>query len=80
MEPNILELNNLSHRYTRNWAIHDISVRIEHVGIVGLLGSNGAGKSTTLNILCGVLNQTKGDVFINGINMRERTGNKPKFY
>ena len=39
--------------------------------MTGLLGSNGAGKSTTMNIICGVLNQTQGDVFINGINLRE---------
>lgn len=38
---------------------------------MGLLGSNGAGKSTTMNIICGVLNQTEGEVFINGINLRE---------
>ena len=38
-------------------------------GIVGLLGSNGAGKSTTMNILCGVLTPTAGEVFINGINL-----------
>ncbi len=39
---------------------------------MGLLGSNGAGKSTTMNILCGALNQTEGNVYINGINMREQ--------
>ena len=37
----------------------------------GLLGSNGAGKSTTMNIICNVLTQTEGDVFINGINLRK---------
>ncbi len=52
-------------------AIRDINIEISQSGIVGLLGSNGAGKSTTMNILCGALNQTEGDVFINGINMRE---------
>ena len=40
-------------------------------GIYGLLGSNGAGKSTLMNILCGVLRQTKGEVFVNGVNMRK---------
>lgn len=38
---------------------------------MGLLGSNGAGKSTTMNIICGVLKQTEGNVYINGINLRE---------
>ena len=35
------------------------------------MGSNGAGKSTTMNIICGVLNQTEGDVWINDINLRQ---------
>lgn len=36
--------------------------------MVGLLGSNGAGKSTTMNIICGVMRQTAGEVYIGGIN------------
>ena len=47
-------------------------MEISETGIVGLLGSNGAGKSTTMNILCGVLNQTEGNVYINGLNIREQ--------
>jgi ABC-2 type transport system ATP-binding protein len=46
-------------------------MEISQTGIVGLLGSNGAGKSTTMNILCGALNQTEGNVFINGIDMKK---------
>ncbi|QEH43356.1 ABC transporter ATP-binding protein [Chitinophaga sp. XS-30] len=68
---NIVKIERLSHKYSSAWAIRDINMEISQTGIVGLLGSNGAGKSTTMNILCGALNQTEGDVFINGINMRE---------
>jgi ABC-2 type transport system ATP-binding protein len=71
MENPILQIKNLSHKYSTTWAIRDINIEIGQTGIVGLLGSNGAGKSTTMNILCGALNQTEGDVFIKGINMRE---------
>lgn len=71
MSEPIVRLEKLSHRYTSTWAIRDISMEIPRNGIVGLLGSNGAGKSTTMNILCGALNQTEGTVTINGINMRE---------
>jgi ABC-2 type transport system ATP-binding protein len=67
----IVTISNLSHRYTRDWAIRDINFEIEKVGILGLLGSNGAGKSTTMNILCGVLKPTEGEVFINGIDIRK---------
>lgn len=67
----IVKIEKLSHRYTTSWAIRDINMEISPTGIVGLLGSNGAGKSTTMNIVCGALNQTEGDVYINGINMKE---------
>lgn len=71
MIKNIAKIQNLSHRYTKDWAIKDINFEIAENGILGLLGSNGAGKSTTMNILCGVINQTAGEVFIDGINVRE---------
>lgn len=67
----ILKTENLSHRYSSSWAIRDINIEIADAGIIGLLGSNGAGKSTTMNIICGTLNQTEGNVYINGIDSRK---------
>jgi len=72
VKQSIVRIENLSHKYARDWAIRDISFDIDKVGVLGLLGSNGAGKSTTMNILCGVLNQTQGDVYIDGIDIREK--------
>lgn len=71
MNETILKVNELSHRYSTNWAVRDITFERNRVGILGLLGSNGAGKSTVMNIICGTLNQTKGDVYINGIDLRK---------
>lgn len=71
MKDSIAVIKNLSHRYSRDWAIRNISFEISNKGILGLLGSNGAGKSTTMNILCGVINQTEGEALIDGINVRE---------
>lgn len=71
MEKSIVSVKNLSHRYSVQWAVKDVSFEINEKGVTGLLGSNGAGKSTTMNIICGVLNQTQGDVFINGVNLRD---------
>lgn len=71
MEESIVKVDHLSHRYSVQWAVRDINFEIHKNGIYGLLGSNGAGKSTTMNIICGVLKQTEGDVFIKGINIRE---------
>lgn len=71
MEEAIVKIVNLSHRYSVQWAIQDISFDVRKNGIQGLLGSNGAGKSTLMNIMCGVLTQTDGDVYINGMNTKD---------
>ena len=71
MEESIVKVEHLSHRYSVQWAIRDINFEITKNGIYGLLGSNGAGKSTTMNIMCGVLKQTEGEVYIKGVSMRE---------
>jgi len=67
----ILKIEGLSHKYSVQWAIRDINLDVDKVGVYGLLGSNGAGKSTTMNILCGVLSQTAGEVYVKGINIRQ---------
>lgn len=71
MKDPIIKVEHLSHRYSVQWAIRDINFEITENGVYGLLGTNGAGKSTTMNIICGVLKQTEGDIYIQGINMRE---------
>lgn len=79
MGNSIVKVCDLSHRYSVQWAIQEINFEITGNGVVGLLGSNGAGKSTTMNIICGVLNQTQGDVYINGINLRENPVEAKKY-
>ena len=71
MEEAIIKVEHLSHRYSIQWAVRDVSFEIPQRGIYGLLGSNGAGKSTLMNIICGVIKQTEGDVFVKGVNIRE---------
>lgn len=79
MEEVIVRVEHLSHRYSVDWAIRDINFEVKSKGVFGLLGSNGAGKSTTMNIICGVLNQTEGNVWINNINLRENPVEAKKF-
>lgn len=79
MEEPIVRVEHLSHRYSVQWAIQDINLQINKKGVFGLLGSNGAGKSTTMNIMCGVLNQTEGEVYINGISLRDNPVEAKKF-
>ena len=79
MEEPIVRVEHLSHRYSVQWAISDINFEINQKGILRLLGSNGAGKSTTMNIICGVLNQTEGTVYINGIDTRKQPVEAKKY-
>lgn len=69
MKQPIIKVSGLSHRYNVQWAIKDIDFEINKPGIYGLLGANGAGKSTTMNIICGALRQTHGEVLIKGVNL-----------
>lgn len=70
MEESIVKVEHLSHRYSVQWAVRDVSFEIPGQGIYGLLGSNGAGKSTMMNIICGVLKQTEGKVLVKGKDTR----------
>ena len=51
METTIVRVEDLSHQYSKDWAIQNISFEIKENRIVGLLGSNGEGKTSTMNIL-----------------------------
>ena len=71
MENIIVNIQNLSHRYSVQWAVRDVNFQVADRGVYGLLGANGAGKSTVMNILCGVLLQTRGTVLVDGVDNRE---------
>jgi ABC-2 type transport system ATP-binding protein len=71
----IIEIRDLTKFYKGNDepAINGISLDIFQHEIFGLLGPNGAGKTTTISILCGLFPPTKGDVKINGLDLRHDT-------
>jgi len=56
--------------YGENKAVDDISFSINSGEVVGFLGPNGAGKSTTMKIITGCIASDGGEVFINGINIK----------
>ncbi|RUS43903.1 ATP-binding cassette domain-containing protein [Cohnella sp. AR92] len=56
-----------SREYTIKRAVDDISFRIEQGEMVGYIGANGAGKSTTIKMLCGILTPSSGEVTVNGL-------------
>ena len=62
----LLELKNISVHYGRIEAIHDMSFSVEEGEIVSLIGANGAGKSTTMKTISGILNPSKGSIAFDG--------------
>ncbi len=63
---NILEIKNLKVMFGKSVAIHDVSLNVPEGGIVTVIGSNGAGKSTTLNAMMNIVKKTQGSVMFNG--------------
>lgn len=66
MSNNMLELRGISAAYGAIQALSNVSLHVPQGAIVALLGSNGAGKSTTLNAISHLINPTKGEVFFDG--------------
>lgn len=62
----MIQLESVSKRYLTKKALKDVSLQIEPGHIVGLIGSNGSGKSTTLKLIAGLVRPTKGTVLIDG--------------
>jgi len=62
----MIEVKNLVKRYGEKLAVDDVSFTAENGEILGFLGVNGAGKSTTMNIITGYLSSTSGTVTVEG--------------
>ncbi|HEX7338432.1 MAG TPA: ABC transporter ATP-binding protein [Rhodanobacteraceae bacterium] len=67
----LLELEHVSRRRTGRMAVRDVSLRVERGEVVGLLGINGAGKSTTLAMLAGASRPSQGRVLLEGKDLAE---------
>lgn len=66
---NIIEVNNLVKNYGDVEAVKGISFSVKKGAFFAFLGENGAGKSTTINVLCTVLEKTSGDVKVCGYDL-----------
>ena len=68
-----IEFNNVSFKYQGNSSntLSEINLEILHESKVGIIGSSGAGKSTFINLLLGLLKPTKGNILVDGKNIEE---------
>ena len=67
----VIQTMGLSKRYKDNWAVDHLDLRVEQGDIYGFIGRNGAGKSTTLKLLCGLARPTQGEALIFGKPIRD---------
>lgn len=74
---NIIEINNLNKNFGEIKAVQNLSFRVKEGELFAFLGINGAGKSTTITIMCGQLQKDGGSVLINGYDI-EKDANKVK--
>ncbi|MDM5250201.1 ABC transporter ATP-binding protein [Lysinibacillus sp. G4S2] len=69
----VLEVQHVTGGYTRKPVIKDLSFTIEKGELVGLIGLNGAGKSTTIKHIIGTMLPKEGDIRLNGVTLKENT-------
>ena len=67
MESDIIKISQLNKSFGEVKAVNDLSFRVKKGELFAFLGVNGAGKSTTISILCGLLKKDSGTVQVNGI-------------
>src|SRR4249919_3654074 len=67
--PSAISVQHLTRRFGDFVAVNDLSFEVRGGEIFGFLGSNGAGKSTTIRMLCGLLRPTSGTATVDGIDV-----------
>ena len=68
----MLKIQHLTKLYDGKAAVDDLSLEVSAGDIYAFIGHNGAGKTTTIKAACGVLQFDKGDIFIDGMSVKER--------
>ena len=72
-----IKINNLSKKYKEALVVKNINFELKKGSIVGLLGPNGCGKTTTIGMILGLIQPSSGNVLINGVNI-EKEKNRTK--
>ena len=73
-----IEIKNLNKQYKKTLAVKNINFKINKGKVIGLLGPNGCGKSTTIGMILGLVKPTSGSVLINGKNIENNRTNSLK--
>jgi len=75
MSTNAIDVHNLTKTFGAFTAVNDVSFTVKKGEIFGFLGANGAGKSTTIRMLCGLMQPTSGTASVGGFDINTQTEN-----
>ncbi|MBU8906498.1 ATP-binding cassette domain-containing protein [Desertibacillus haloalkaliphilus] len=68
----MIKLDQVTKKYLRNIALREVDLELTKGKIIGLVGENGSGKSTTLKLIAGLIQPTKGSVTVNEVPVNHR--------
>jgi ABC-2 type transport system ATP-binding protein len=67
----MIQINSVTKQYNHTTAVENLSLQIDEGEIVGIIGHNGAGKSTTLKMIAGLVEPTSGDILVMGRSIKK---------
>ncbi len=73
MNENMVEIEHLRKSFGNVKAVNDLSFQVKHGELFAFLGINGAGKSTTISMICGQLTADSGTIHVNGQDVRKHS-------
>lgn len=68
---NAIETVNITFRYGKNLVLNDLNIKIPEGSIYGFVGCNGAGKTTSIKLMLGILPLKTGSLFVFGDNIKK---------
>src|SRR3989338_6361736 len=74
----ILDLHHITKQYENFQALKNISLSMNAGEILGLVGPNGSGKTTTLHLSCGIIKPSSGSIMVDSINLRVKSKDAKK--
>ncbi|MCF6136279.1 ABC transporter ATP-binding protein [Pseudalkalibacillus berkeleyi] len=75
----MIKLNNVTKKYMTKAALKNVDLELDKGKIIGLVGENGSGKSTTLKLIAGLIQPTQGSVTVNGVEVNRRIANQVSY-
>lgn len=73
----MIEVRNLGKRFKNFWALQDVSFKLEKGEVLGIVGKNGCGKTTLLNLIAGILRPSSGKIITNNSGVISYIPEKP---